>query len=96
MSSLPSTVESLNTKIDRLIELHKSSLEKVGVVEVENQRLAQKVKEQKGKLLAMEEQAKVLRLAKTLSTEGEKSSDLKLKINEVVREIDKCIALLNK
>jgi len=39
---------------------------------------------------------KVLKMAKSLEGSSNENKDVKLKINEMVREIDKCIALLNK
>ena len=40
---------------------------------------------------------KMLKLAKNIEGSGEeKNKDLKLMINEMVREIDKCVALINK
>lgn len=45
----------------------------------------------------LDQKYKVLKLAKSLDGEKiEEGRDLKLKINEMVRELDKCIALLNK
>ena len=44
---------------------------------------------------ALEESNKTLKIAKSL-TGTEEHSDAKQKINELVREIDKCIALLHK
>ena len=45
----------------------------------------------------MNEQIKMLKLAKKIDGEDNSSSkEVKLMINEMVREIDKCIALLNK
>ena len=46
-----------------------------------------------------QEQIKMLKLASKLDGNGEgtnKNKDVKLMINEMVREIDKCIGLLNK
>tara|TARA_B100000900_G_C20451826_1_gene663481 strand:- start:649 stop:948 length:300 start_codon:yes stop_codon:yes gene_type:complete len=45
------------------------------------------------------EQIKMLKLASKIDGDGEginKNKDVKLMINEMVREIDKCIGLLNK
>ena len=42
------------------------------------------------------EKVKMLKMAKSLSGDSEKNTEMKLKINELVREIDKCISLLNK
>ena len=45
----------------------------------------------------LKEKYKVLKMSKKLDgDETENSKELKLKINEMVKEIDKCIALLNK
>ena len=37
-----------------------------------------------------------VKMAKSLGGDSEKNTEMKLKINELVREIDKCISLLNK
>lgn len=44
----------------------------------------------------LSDQYKVLKMAKSLEGVSTENKDVKLKINEMVREIDKCIALLNK
>tara|TARA_B100001115_G_C15693681_1_gene335990 strand:- start:300 stop:593 length:294 start_codon:yes stop_codon:yes gene_type:complete len=45
----------------------------------------------------LQEQVKLLKLAKQLEGDSVKDTkEVKLKINEMVREIDKCIALMNK
>jgi predicted nuclease with TOPRIM domain len=47
------------------------------------------------RIAQLEEAQKTLKLAKSLSGAGE-NTEAKLKINELVREIDKCIALLHR
>ena len=45
----------------------------------------------------LQEQVKLLKLAKQLEGDSvQDTKEVKLKINEMVREIDKCIALMNK
>ena len=44
----------------------------------------------------LNEKYKVLKMAKSLEGVSTENKDVKLKINEMVRGIDKCIALLNK
>jgi hypothetical protein len=44
----------------------------------------------------LEEKNQQLTLAKSLLADGESAQDARIKINRIVREIDKCIALLNK
>lgn len=60
----------------------------------EIQELKSEISKQKETIKELEERIKVIKLAKSLElTEG--NVEAKLKINELVREIDKCIGLLN-
>lgn len=88
-------VDSLQSKVEKLIIQHKKAKEDIKQLTDENAFLHSKITETKLQMKAVGEQNKVLKLAKTLSGSEEKSTDLKLKINELVREIDKCIAQVN-
>ena len=57
--------------------------------------LSQVIENQKLDMLDLEERNKQIKLATTLAVSGKDKTGLKLKINELVREIDKCIALLS-
>ncbi|MCX6251097.1 MAG: hypothetical protein NTX61_10140 [Bacteroidetes bacterium] len=50
--------------------------------------------QQKTKINQLEEKIRILRLTKTIEKK-EGASEAKSKINELVREIDKCMGLLN-
>jgi len=52
--------------------------------------------QQKSEIDEINEKIKMLKMAKSLSGDSEGNKEMKLKINELVREIDKCISLLNK
>ena len=54
------------------------------------------IEQQKTELESFDEKVKMLKMAKSLEGDSESNKEMKLKINELVREIDKCIALLNK
>ncbi len=77
---------------ERLVEHKNSNLE----LEAENNKLGDKLREQKEELNELRKQNNTLKLAKAFSAESEESQDAKLRINKIVREIDKCIALLNR
>jgi len=51
---------------------------------------------QKNTIAGLTERNKMIKLAKNLSLSGSDSYDVKIKINELVREIDRCIDLLNE
>ena len=51
---------------------------------------------QKNTLNELKEQNKLIKLAKEMSTDNSDNHELKIKINELVRDIDRCIDLLNE
>jgi hypothetical protein len=44
----------------------------------------------------LKEQNKLIKLAKEMSTDNSDNHELKIKMNELVRDIDRCIDLLNE
>lgn len=94
--SISLLVDSLQSKVEKLIIQHKRAKEDISQLRDENEFLQNKFSESKSKIIELEERNKVLKLAKSLGGDDSgKSTDVKLKINELVREIDKCIALVN-
>ena len=61
----------------------------------ENQELKGIIEEQENKIKELKEEIQKVKLAKSLESESG-PNDAKMKINELVREIDKCIGLLNQ
>lgn len=88
-------VSSLQSKVEKLVIQHKKAMEDIKQLKEENGFLRKNMIQEKNKIKELEEKYKVVKLAKSLNQENDKSTDIKLKINELVREIDKCIALLN-
>jgi predicted nucleic acid-binding Zn-ribbon protein len=86
----------LNRKLDELLDRYNNLKLEVADLKNGNEVL-------KGKLQAREEQTKELeikyeriKLSGALLGEGENALEAKKKITELVREIDRCVALLNK
>ena len=50
---------------------------------------------QKNTILDLSEQNKLIKLAKGMSSDKTESHELKIKINQLIRDIDRCIDLLN-
>ncbi len=95
MKNAETLVAGIAYKVRRLIE-------KNGALHRENKQLAEEVAGLKSnieklerKIFELNEKLTTLKLAKTLNKE-ESRTEVKLKINELVREIDHCIGLLNK
>lgn len=87
-------INELNEKIERLIKLYISSLDKNREMEAERQELQSRIERMKSENMKLHEEIKTLKVAAAIST-GEGSSEAKNRISQLVREIDKCIALLN-
>jgi hypothetical protein len=89
-------LKEFKSKLDKLINLHlRLKQEKLLLIQEQSQ-----LKEQI-RLLALNNEELVrkqenLKFAKSLLGAEEDSHGAKLKINRIVREIDNCIALLNK
>ena len=62
----------------------------------ENKGLIEIVKSNQREILTFEKKFETLKVAKTVVMSTEDKHEARLKVNRIVREIDKCIALLNK
>ena len=94
--SIPVRIDRIQSKVKRVIELHRRVKDDNYKLHVEKEQLLRTLEEGKTRIIDLEEQNKRVKLARSLQDSGESSLDVKLKINEMVREIDKCIAFLNK
>jgi len=96
MSEVSKKLASISGKLGRVDQ-------ELSRLRSENERLARRnsdlermLDEEKRSAETMQNEYNRLKLAKTLvSTTGDKA-EMKFRVNELVREIDKCIALLNR
>ena len=96
MADLDVTLHSLQSKIEKIVHLYTKLQEDYSKMASESTELQKTIEQQKSAISNLEEKHKILKLAKTLNINENNSTELKYKINELVREIDKSIALLNK
>jgi len=94
MKDVATLVSGIDYKLRKLIEHHQLLRSENGGINKEIQELRLVNNEQREKIKQLEEKIKILKLAKTLENK-EGNVEAKLKINELVREIDKCIGLIN-
>ena len=88
-------LKELRVNLKQLYSLYEQTkLEKQNLLD-KNSNLEELVRERDQKIKDLEEQNSTIKIATSLVT-GEDTHDAKIKINRIVREIDKCIALLNK
>jgi FtsZ-binding cell division protein ZapB len=62
----------------------------------QNEALQKEVHHKQSVINELEEKNQKMSLAKGILAESETSDDARVRINRIVREIDKCIALLNR
>ena len=97
MSKGLKAIEDIKKKFQSLSETNNKLSEKADELENKVTRLEENITSRINEINEIKEKYKVLKMTKKLDgSETESSKDLKLKINEMVKEIDKCIALLNK
>ncbi|MCK9219419.1 MAG: hypothetical protein PHF97_03510 [Bacteroidales bacterium] len=94
MKDLVTLVSGIEYKMNELIERYQ-------VIKSENNRYIKEINElkilqetHKKRIIELEEKINLLKIAKTLETK-EGNVEAKIKINDLVREIEKCIGLLN-
>ena len=96
MSNVLEIVDSLQSKLTKL-------LSKYDLLQIENQQLLEKseklvleVREKQESISAIENTYESLRIANAIVGSKEDKHITKLKINTLIREIDKCIAQLDE
>ena len=96
MSNVLEIVDSLQSKLNRL-------LSKYELLQIENQqllekseKLVQEVQERQESINTIENKYDSLKIANAIVGSKEDKHSTKLKINTLIREIDKCIAQLDE
>lgn len=101
MDNYSKRIVDLHTKVSKILA-HQQSLElEIKNLKFANQQFEVKIQEKNAEIEDLNNKNKILKLAKNISadknesTEIEKNTELKRKINEYIKEVDKCIAMLN-
>ncbi len=96
MVSVSDKLQSITQKTIHLMELCNALQEENNLLKQDNARLRNSNSSADMQIQELDEKLRVLKLAKSIEGSSEKSLDIKQKINEFVREIDKCVVLLKK
>jgi archaellum component FlaC len=90
-------VSSLRQRIKSIISLYEEQKNKNNGLRSKNQELIERIDILENKFEDLDKKYENLKIAKVLSSvPGEDVHETKLQVNRIVREIDKCIALLNR
>lgn len=94
MSSLSEKVEQLALKANKIKALIQSYKKQNEQLLEENDLLVKKIDKQNGIIKSLEEKIKISEINKTLE-KGKDKKQIEQVINEMMREIDKCLKLLD-
>lgn len=93
---LKSNLNGLERKLQVLISEHKGLKEELKSLKIENQELKSAVKVRDEQLSNFKNQIKITKIVDYINPEDESISELKRKVDEYIREIDKCIAHVSR
>ena len=89
-------INNIEVKLGKFIAKHQQLSKEKLVLEQENNDLSEELKKKEDEISTLQDKIKLMNISKSVEVSKEEVKASRLKINEYVREIDKCIALLNK
>ena len=92
---LKANLLSLERKINLLVGEHKTLKLEVSQLKSENDELRSLIKSKEEQISSFQNQIKISKIVDSMAVEDD-TAELKFKINEYIKDIDKCIALLSK
>ena len=93
--SINNTLSSIELKVSKLVESY-TELKKIkSDLDAEKNQLFEKLNAKEIEIASLQEKIKLINISKTVDVSSDDIKNTRMKINSYVREIDKCIALLN-
>ena len=89
-------LEGIRSKIQSVKVRLQEQEDKNHELREQNERLQQIVQQKESQIDELEKRNQKLTLVKSIMADSEDANDARVRINRIVREIDKCIALLNR
>lgn len=86
---------TLRSRIKELMKFLEDERNESKKLKDENRHLLQLKAQHEKRINELEHKNNTLKIAKSMAMDGEEVHDARIKVNRMVREIDKCIALLN-
>ena len=96
MNNNNNEITKLKYLTEKLSLLYEKKMHLIDDLKENNKKLSEENEIYKLKLKETEEKTEILKTAKTISLSEEDKTEVKEKINKIIREIDKSIGLLNE
>jgi chromosome segregation ATPase len=93
---LKSSLNGLERKIQMLLSERQSMRTEIESLKVENQDLRSAVKNREEQISGFQNQLKLAKLVDRIHPDDGSASEMKKRVDEYIREIDKCIAHLSR
>tara|TARA_B100001287_G_C22533089_1_gene458368 strand:+ start:356 stop:643 length:288 start_codon:yes stop_codon:yes gene_type:complete len=93
--SLNNLINSIENKLNNLLSAYKKEKEINLNLSQENASLVSEIKQKSKEIDDLKDKIKLMSISKSVDVSKGDIKETKLKINEYIREIDKCIAQLN-
>ncbi len=95
MYDFETTLSGIEYKVRQLVDENRQLKEERIKLNDQRDELKEKVRSQETEINELKEKIKVLKLRNTLEEKGN-AVDVKLRINQMIQSIDKCLSLLNR
>ncbi len=92
----PQLIGGFKEKFEKFVYLYRELKDENKLFKAENKELKLKLLNKDNEIIELNHKLETNDLAKTFIASSDNSKEAKLKINKIVREIDNCIALLNR
>ncbi|MFN5372427.1 MAG: hypothetical protein ACK5B6_13285 [Bacteroidia bacterium] len=97
MSELLKKTELLEAKIKKMITLQQGFMTEISGLKTENQHLTEQIHKQQEEIRMLGEELRLFRHAGTVQAEQPADTgEVKIRLDEMIRDIDQCLALLNR
>ena len=93
--SLNNLISNIEKKLSNLLSSYQNLKDKNLKLEDENKKLILKIEDNSQIINSLNDKIKIMSISKSVDVSKNDIKQTKLKINEYIREIDKCIAQLN-
>jgi len=92
----PQLIGGFKEKFEKFVYLYRELKTENRQILADLKNLKEEISEKDNKINELKHRLETNDLAKTFIASGDNSKEAKVKINRIVREIDNCIALLNR
>ena len=89
-------LEGIKDKIQSVKDRMQEQMDETSQLKQKNDDLQQMVQQKQSMIDELEQKDQQLSLVKSIMADSADAHDARIRINRIVREIDKCIALLNR